>query len=175
MDVFGAVTAAIGAVDQSRKLLTSIHKRYQHLKEVPRKCEELSKRLEELEKILAELQSYETRNMPKMGKRIAVIIFEFSRHAKDILEEQLCKGETLSKAEQFIRAGKISNTMDGLINTARALELRGLIYGFASHQVSLSQTAWITSKDVIVAKYNIPPTPEGLVLNLNDSGACEGK
>ena len=58
MDVFGTVTAAIGVLDQSRQLVSTIREQHRHMKKIPRVCVELEKGFSEMDVTLHELMDY---------------------------------------------------------------------------------------------------------------------
>ena len=175
MDVFGTVTAAIGVLDQTRQLVTKIYQRYQLMKEVPEKCDRLAKGLDEMEKILHELQRYKAGTVPEMGMRLMNAISGYVENTRKALEAEVSKRESLLRVKRIFRARKISEALDERIDRLEQMELRGLILGFAAHQVETSLAPVDLSKDRFIAQYNVPSTPEGLVLNLDDHTTFEGR
>ena len=70
----------------------------------------------------------------------------------------------------FFKQMAVSETLDELVSGLEKLEVRGLVIDGSAHQATLLQASSSAEKDVFVAQYNVPPTPDNLVLNLNDNG-----
>ena len=168
MEVFSTVTAAL---DQSRLLVNVIRNQYRHMKRVPGKCGELEKGLNEMSVTLRELTEYERESMTPKGKREVKRMSEYLEYAKSKLEEQKSVTEGSSKVGRFVRAKRVSETLDELIGRLEELELRGLVIDGFAHQHASSNTG----NDVFTAQYNVPPTPDSLVLNLNHNNTYEGR
>ena len=168
MEVFGTVFAAL---DQSRLLVVVIRDQYRHMKRIPRKCAELDKGLSEMDVTLRKLKEHEPESMTAKGKREVKRMSVHLKYAKSKLEEQKSITEGSSKVGLFVRAKRVSETLDELISRLEKLEWRGLVIdGFAHHQASSS-----TRNDVFIAQYNVPPTPDNLVLNLDHTDTYEGQ
>ena len=75
--MFGTVTAAMGALDQSRQLISAVCEHYRHMKKVPEKCTELGIGLDELDEILHELEKHNPDSMPTMGAKLVKSIFKY--------------------------------------------------------------------------------------------------
>ena len=176
MEVFGTVTTAMGVLDQSRQPVSAIRERYRHMKRVPRKCVELGKGLNEMDVTLRELKEYQPESMTSVRERQVAKIFKYLENAKSILQEEELKTKASSRMRKFMQAKRVSETLDELVSGLEKLEVRGvLIDGFAAHQAAPLQSSCGVKEDSFVAQYNVPPIPESLVLDLNDSATYEGQ
>ena len=144
------------------------------MKTVPTKCGKLDKGLNEMDVTLAELKGYEPGSMTPVAKREVNRISEYLKNAKYKLEEQESKTRASSRMRRFLQAKKGSETLDELITGLEKLEVKGLVIDSSAHQATLLQASPSSRKDVFTPQYNVPPTLDKLVLNLNDSGHTKG-
>ena len=173
MELFGTITAAIGVLDQSRQLVSAIRKQHRRMRKVPEKCNEVEKGLNEIGRILHELEEYKPDSIPEMANRQAQSMSEYLENARGMLEKERSKRVLASRTWRFLRARKVLETLEELIDGIRCVELKGLMCGLAAHHAVTLQTSSGVKEDVFVSQYNVPPTPAKLVLKLNDSSTHE--
>ena len=111
-----------------------------------------------------------------MGRRQVESMSEYLEKARVGLEEEKSKGVLASRTRRFFRAGRMTEALDELIDGLRSMKQEGLMCSLSAHQATLFQASSFSAReDTFVAKYNVPPTPVELVLDLNNSKTYEGQ
>ena len=173
---FGTVTGVIGLLNLSRQLVNDIREQYRRMKKVPGKCNQVEMGLGEMGKILDELKGYKVEKLPEMARRQVELMSEYLEKAKDALEKEKSRGVSAWRPRRFLRARRVSEVLDELIEGLKSLEQKGLMCGLSAHQAVLLEVAsYGMREDTFVAQYNVPSTPTELVLDLNNSETFEGQ
>ena len=177
MEVFGVITGALGLLDQSRQPVSAIYTQHQYMKMIPRKCTELDDGLNAMKANLLELKRYDVASMMPLRIVAAEKISDFLKDAQKRLEEERCKGKSLSKVGRFFRAKKLCEILTDLIEKLDKLEDRALVIdGAASNQATTLQvSSEQSSNDSFVVQCDVPPTLDSLVLDVSDKETFEGR
>lgn len=125
---------------------------------------------------LHELGGYKAESITPLRQRQVTKMSEHLRNAKSVLKGEEEKVKASSKEDRFIRAKRVSETLDELVKGLERLKVRGvLIDGFVAHQAALLQSSANMREGSSVPQCNVPPAPDNLVLNLNNSATYEGQ
>ena len=174
--VFGIVRGSIGLIDQSRGVIAEIHGQYKHYSKVPQKCAELEQGLAKLENVLNKLKEYDTRNMTAVNAGYLKETHEFLQDTQKILEEERDNASTMSAIRRFKRAKKVTEMMDKKIGELSLLKLSAQMIDLdASSKTRASEIVGeVEGCPFIPQHHNIPPTPHGLTLDMNNKSTYEG-
>ena len=115
MEVFGAVAAAFGVLDESRQVIDAIRGQRRHMKETPDRRSQVELELDEINKMLRELERCKHASLPEMGVRQVESISDDLRKVKEVLEKEKSKEESASCMRRFFRARRGPETLDELI------------------------------------------------------------